>query len=76
MSAEWQPSEGGVAEICGLLQEYLNPSTDQRRIFQELERCSKAPHFTNYLTYILCNAQARDRSCLPLQGDRSLSSSM
>ncbi|OAE34574.1 hypothetical protein AXG93_1487s1200 [Marchantia polymorpha subsp. ruderalis] len=53
----WHPQEEGVKEICGLLQEFRQPSVDQSRIWQQLQRCSQFPDFNNYLTFILCRAE-------------------
>lgn len=56
-SIVWHAQEEGVKEICGLLQEFRQPSVDQTRIWQQLQRASQYPDFNNYLAFILCRAE-------------------
>eukprot|EP00249_Psilotum_nudum_P021527 c28143_g1_i2 orf=1539-4217(-) len=58
-SQVWNPQEGGLNEICALLQEYRTPSVDQNRILQRLQRCGQFPDFNNYLTFILCRGEGQ-----------------
>jgi transportin-1 len=57
MEGVWHAQEEGVKEICGLLQEFRQPSVDQTRIWQQLQRYSQYPDFNNYLAFILCRAE-------------------
>jgi len=56
----WQPKEEGLREICGLLEEYRCPTSDQARIWQQLQRYSQLPDFGNYLAFILARAERQD----------------
>jgi hypothetical protein len=56
-TAVWQPQEGELKEICGLLEQYRLPTVDQSRIWQQHQRCSQLPDFNNYLAFILCRAE-------------------
>ncbi|KAL4199668.1 hypothetical protein AMTRI_Chr03g52360 [Amborella trichopoda] len=55
----WQPQEDGLREICGLLEEYRSPTSDQARIWQQLQHYSQFPDFNNYLAFILARAQGK-----------------
>lgn len=55
----WQPQEEGLKEICTLLHEYKAPSSDQNRVFQQLQRFSQFPDFSNYLSFILCRSEGQ-----------------
>ncbi|KAH9321782.1 hypothetical protein KI387_016421, partial [Taxus chinensis] len=55
----WQPQEEGLKEICGLLEEYRNPTSDQARIWQQLQRYSQFPDFSNYLAFILARGEGK-----------------
>lgn len=55
--AVWQPQEGELKQICGLLEQYRLPTLDQSRIWQQHQRCSQLPDFNNYLAFILCRAE-------------------
>lgn len=55
----WQPKEEGLREICGLLEEYRSPTSDQARIWQQLQRYSQLPDFGNYLAFILARAEGK-----------------
>lgn len=59
-TAVWQPQEGELKEICGLLEQYRLPTVDQSRIWQQHQRCSQLPDFNNYLAFILCRAEVVD----------------
>ncbi|GLJ54534.1 hypothetical protein SUGI_1171160 [Cryptomeria japonica] len=58
-TAIWQPQEEGLREICGLLEEYRSPTSDQARIWQQLQRYSQFPDFSNYLAFILARAEGK-----------------
>ncbi|KAG0629701.1 hypothetical protein M758_1G123600 [Ceratodon purpureus] len=53
----WQPQEGELKQICGLLEQYRLPTVNQSRIWQLHQRCSQLPDFNNYLAFILCRAE-------------------
>lgn len=56
-TVDWQPQEGRLKEICGLLEQYRLPTVDQSRIWQQLQRCRTLPDFNNYLAFIMCRAE-------------------
>ncbi|CAN6438973.1 unnamed protein product [Victoria cruziana] len=58
-TAIWQPREEGLREICGVLEEYRSPTSDQARIWQQLQHYSQFPDFNNYLAFILARAEGK-----------------
>lgn len=56
-AALWQPREDGLREICGLLEQQISPSSDQARIWQQLQQYNQLPDFNNYLVFILAHAE-------------------
>ncbi|CAI0468897.1 unnamed protein product [Linum tenue] len=58
-TTSWQPQEGGVKEICALLELQISPSStaDKSQIWQQLEHYSQHPDFNNYLAFILARAE-------------------
>ncbi|KAG6408037.1 hypothetical protein SASPL_131039 [Salvia splendens] len=47
----WVPQEDGLREICGLLQQQVAPTADDKSmIWQKLEHYSQFPEFNNYLS--------------------------
>ncbi|XP_058091249.1 transportin-1 isoform X2 [Magnolia sinica] len=55
----WQPQEEGLREICGLLEQHISPTSDQARIWQQLQHYSRFPDFNNYLAFILARADGK-----------------
>ncbi|XP_059653889.1 transportin-1 [Cornus florida] len=58
-SASWQPQEEGFAEICGLLEQQMSPTSDKSQIWQQLQRYSQFPDFNNYLAFVLARAEGK-----------------
>lgn len=56
-AALWQPQEEGLREICGLLEQHISPTSDQQRIWQQLQHYSQFPDFNNYLAYIFTRGE-------------------
>ncbi|XP_077248702.1 transportin-1-like [Tasmannia lanceolata] len=59
MAGMWQPKEEGLREICGLLEQHISPTSDQPRIWQQLQHYSQFPDFNNYLAFILARAEGK-----------------
>eukprot|EP00252_Welwitschia_mirabilis_P011248 TRINITY_DN2531_c0_g1_i2.p1 TRINITY_DN2531_c0_g1~~TRINITY_DN2531_c0_g1_i2.p1 ORF type:complete len:886 (-),score=195.35 TRINITY_DN2531_c0_g1_i2:941-3598(-) len=55
----WQPKEEGLREIYGLLEGYQSPASNQAKIWEQLQRYSQLPDFSNYLTFILTRAEGK-----------------
>ncbi|KAL0295988.1 UNVERIFIED_CONTAM: Transportin-1 [Sesamum radiatum] len=52
-AAAWQPQEEGLREICGLLEQQMAPTSDDKSmIWQRLQQYSQFPDFNNYLAFI------------------------
>ncbi|WOL11529.1 transportin-1 [Canna indica] len=58
-AALWQPREEGLREICGLLEQHISPTSDQFRMWQQLQHCNQLPDFNNYLVFILAHAEGK-----------------
>lgn len=58
-SGIWQPQEEGLREICSLLEQHSSPTSDQPRIWQQLQHYSQFPDFNNYLAFILARAEGK-----------------
>lgn len=57
-AAAWVPQEEGLREICGLLEQQMAPSADDKSmIWQKLEHYSQFPDFNNYLAFIFARAE-------------------
>ncbi|KAL0448093.1 UNVERIFIED_CONTAM: Transportin-1, partial [Sesamum latifolium] len=56
--ATWQPQEEGLREICGLLEQQMAPTSDDKSIiWQRLQQYSQFPDFNNYLAFIFAQAE-------------------
>ncbi|KAL3645632.1 Transportin-1 [Castilleja foliolosa] len=54
----WKPQEEGLREICGLLEQQMAPSSDDKSlIWQKLHHYSQFPDFNNYLAFIFAHAE-------------------
>lgn len=53
----WQPQGAGVNQICSLLAEFQNPSSNQAQILAQLEQCRSFPDFNNYLAFIFAQGE-------------------
>ncbi|XP_078433901.1 transportin 1 [Wolffia australiana] len=58
-AALWRPQEEGLREICGLLDQQISPTSDQHRIWQQLQHYSQFPDFNNYLVYIFARGEGK-----------------
>ncbi|MQL89605.1 hypothetical protein Taro_022175 [Colocasia esculenta] len=58
-AAVWQPQEEGFREICGLLEQHISPTSDQPRIWEQLQRYNQFPDFNNYLAFILTRGEGK-----------------
>lgn len=59
-AAAWVPQEEGLREICGLLEQQMAPSADDKSmIWQKLEHYSQFPDFNNYLAFIFARAEVK-----------------
>ncbi|KAK4400660.1 Transportin-1 [Sesamum angolense] len=57
-AAAWQPQEEGLREICGLLEQQMAPTSDDKSmIWQRLQQYSQFPDFNNYLAFIFAHAE-------------------
>ncbi|KAK4422690.1 Transportin-1 [Sesamum alatum] len=57
-AAAWQPQEEGLREICGLLEQQMAPTSDDKSmIWQKLQHYSQFPDFNNYLAFIFAQAE-------------------
>ncbi|KAL1569023.1 Transportin-1 [Salvia divinorum] len=57
-AAAWVPQEEGLREICGLLQQQMAPTADDKSaVWQKLEHYSQFPDFNNYLAFIFARAE-------------------
>ncbi|KAL0408368.1 UNVERIFIED_CONTAM: Transportin-1, partial [Sesamum radiatum] len=57
-AATWQPQEEGLREICGLLEQQMAPTSDDKSmIWQRLQQYSQFPDFNNYLAFIFAQAE-------------------
>lgn len=65
----WQPQDGGLSEICALLEQQISPSSvvDKSQIWKQLQHFSQFPDFNNYLVFILVRAQVLVLSLLSLR---------
>lgn len=58
--ATWQPQEEGLREICGLLEQQMAPTSDDKSlIWQKLQHYTQFPDFNNYLAFIFARAEVR-----------------
>ncbi|VVA99326.1 unnamed protein product [Arabis nemorensis] len=57
----WQPQDGGLSEICALLEQQISPSSvvDKSQIWKQLQHFSQFPDFNNYLVFILVRAEGK-----------------
>ncbi|KAL8543780.1 hypothetical protein ACS0TY_004364 [Phlomoides rotata] len=59
-ASTWQPQEDGLREICGLLEQQMAPSSEDKSvIWQRLQHYSQFPDFNNYLAFIFARAEAK-----------------
>ncbi|XP_020550313.1 transportin-1-like isoform X1 [Sesamum indicum] len=59
-ASTWQPQEDGLREICGLLEQQMAPTSDDKSmIWQRLQHYSQFPDFNNYLAFILARAEGK-----------------
>ncbi|KAG6399270.1 hypothetical protein SASPL_140746 [Salvia splendens] len=57
-AAAWVPQKEGLREICGLLQQQMAPTADDKSaVWQKLEHYSQFPDFNNYLAFIFARAE-------------------
>ncbi|XP_010256339.1 PREDICTED: transportin-1-like [Nelumbo nucifera] len=56
-SAQWQPAEEGLREICHLLEQQISPSPDRPQIWLQLQQYSQHPDFNKYLAFIFARAE-------------------
>ncbi|MCL7046718.1 hypothetical protein MKW94_029396, partial [Papaver nudicaule] len=64
----WQPQEEGLREICGLLEQQINPTSDKPLIWQQLQHFSQFPDFNNYLAFIIARAQGTSMEIRQVSG--------
>ncbi|XP_022849715.1 transportin-1 isoform X3 [Olea europaea var. sylvestris] len=58
--ATWQPQEEGLREICGLLEQQMAPTSDDKSlIWQKLQHYTQFPDFNNYLAFIFARAEGK-----------------
>ncbi|KZV42117.1 Importin beta-2 isoform 2 [Dorcoceras hygrometricum] len=59
-SSTWRPQEDGLREICGLLEQQMAPSSDEKtQIYQKLQQYSQFPDFNNYLAFIFARVEGK-----------------
>ncbi|KAL7150279.1 hypothetical protein ABFS83_05G100900 [Erythranthe nasuta] len=57
-ASTWTPQEEGLREICGLLEQQMAPTSDDKSmIWQKLQQYSHFPDFNNYLAFIFAHAE-------------------
>ncbi|KAL2543633.1 Transportin-1 [Forsythia ovata] len=58
--ATWQPQAEGLREICGLLEQQMSPTSDDKSlIWQKLQHYTQFPDFNNYLAFIFARAEGK-----------------
>ncbi|KAK4486439.1 hypothetical protein RD792_009117 [Penstemon davidsonii] len=56
----WQPQDEGLREICGLLEQQMAPTSDDKTvIWQRLQQYSQFPDFNNYLAFIFARGEGK-----------------
>ncbi|KAG8374854.1 hypothetical protein BUALT_Bualt10G0038900 [Buddleja alternifolia] len=59
-ASTWKPQEEGLREICGLLDQQMAPTSDDKSmIWQRLQHYSQFPDFNNYLAFIFAHAEGK-----------------
>ncbi|PIN07339.1 Nuclear transport receptor Karyopherin-beta2/Transportin (importin beta superfamily) [Handroanthus impetiginosus] len=59
-ASTWHPQEEVLREICGLLEQQMTPTADDKSmIWQKLQHYSQFPDFNNYLAFIFARAEGK-----------------